>query len=294
MDHEGAIVVGLGTAGHGMAELDWAAREAQVRHRPLHVMRAYHLSQAVLPWDTETDRTITAHLRRFATRLAGDALSHVRTHWPDVAVEAFVVDGPPAEILRDASDTADLTVLGSRHLAALGSALLGSVSTVVAAAGSGPVVVVCGPRVDSAESPEVVVGVDGSEQTEDILSFALDHASRHGHALRALFCWSPDLLAAMQWRREPPAPERADRWLAEALAGWQEKYPEVVVHRGVLRQTPAAGLVAAAAGQQLLVVGGHSRHARVAALLGSVSQGVLHHATCPVAVVHRRAAEVEA
>jgi nucleotide-binding universal stress UspA family protein len=56
----------------------------------------------------------------------------------------------------------------------------------------------------------------------------------------------------------------------------------------VVRDHPVAGLVAASAGQDLLVVGSRSGHARVAALLGSVSQGVLHHATCPVAVVHPR------
>jgi len=61
-----------------------------------------------------------------------------------------------------------------------------------------------------------------------------------------------------------------------------------VLQRGVVRDHPLAGLVAAADGEDLLVVGSRSAHARVAALLGSVSRGVLHHATCPVAVVHPR------
>lgn len=289
MEHEGAVVVGLGTEDRGIAELDWAAREAQIRHRPLHIVRAYHKSQATLPWESMADRSITNQLRRFAARHAGGALSHVRARWPDVEVQATVLDGAPAEVMRDASRTAEVTVLGSRHLAALGSALLGSVSTVVAAAGSGPVVVVSGPPGDPAANPEVVVGIDGAEHMDDVLEFAFDYASRHGRPLHATYCWSPDLLAAMQWRPVPPVPERANRWLAEAVAGWQEKFPDVVVRRGVFRETPVAGLVKAAAGQDLLVVGGHSRHARIAALLGSVSQGVLHHATCPVAVVHHRA-----
>jgi nucleotide-binding universal stress UspA family protein len=53
----------------------------------------------------------------------------------------------------------------------------------------------------------------------------------------------------------------------------------------VVREHPVAGLVSEAAGAHLLVVGAHGRHALAGTLLGSVSQGVLHHATCPVAVI---------
>ena len=52
----------------------------------------------------------------------------------------------------------------------------------------------------------------------------------------------------------------------------------------VVRDHPVAGLVSAATGQELLVVGRRGAHPRADALLGSVAQGVLHHATCPVAV----------
>jgi nucleotide-binding universal stress UspA family protein len=286
MEHHGAVVVGLGTVHHGIPELDWAAREAQSRHRALHVVRAYHLSQATLPWESSTDRMITADLRRVAEKHVRDAVTHVRTHWPEIPVEGVVADGIAWDVLRDASRQADLTVLGSRHLNAVGCAVLGSVSTVVAASGFGSVVIVGAPPGDAAENPEVVVGVDGSEHMDSVLAFAFDYASRHKRTLHAVYCWSPDLLATMQWRPEPPAPERAERWLAESVAGWQEKHPDVTVHRGVIRESPVDGLVAQSASQELLVVGSHSRHARIASLLGSVSQGVLHHATCPVAVVH--------
>jgi nucleotide-binding universal stress UspA family protein len=100
-----------------------------------------------------------------------------------------------------------------------------------------------------------------------------------------VLCWPPDLLAEMSWRTEPPAPARAEVWLSEALAGWREKYPDVAVHSGVVSEHPAAGLVKESAAQYLLVVGSRGRHALTGTLLGSVSQGVLHHATCPVAVI---------
>jgi nucleotide-binding universal stress UspA family protein len=288
MDHTGAVVVGLGGEHHGVPELDWAAREARARNRPLHIVRAYHLSQATLPWESSTDRAIIADLRQIAEKHVRNALTHLRIEWPDLVVDGIVVDGNAWDVLRDASAVAEVTVVGSRHLNAVGSAFLGSVSTLVAASGRGPVVVLRGPAGNPAENPEVVVGVDGSEDMDDVLAFAFDYASRHHRPLHAIYCWSPDLLATMQWRPEPPAPERADRWLAEAVAGWQEKFPDVTVRRGVVREHPVAGLVAQSDAQELLVVGSHTRHARVGSLLGSVSQGVLHHATCPVAVVHPR------
>jgi nucleotide-binding universal stress UspA family protein len=86
-------------------------------------------------------------------------------------------------------------------------------------------------------------------------------------------------------RPEQPAPEGVEAWLAETLAGWQEKFPDVTVHREVIRDYAVAGLLTASTGQHLLVVGNRGRHALAGTLLGSVSQGVLHHATCPVAVV---------
>jgi nucleotide-binding universal stress UspA family protein len=90
----------------------------------------------------------------------------------------------------------------------------------------------------------------------------------------------------MSWRLEQPAPSRVEAWLSEALAGWREKYPDVPVRRPeVIREHPTAGLVMASAAQYLLVVGNRGRHALAGTLLGSVSQGVLHRANCPVAVI---------
>ena len=288
MSHLGAVVVGLGDAREEHPELSWAAREASVRNRPLHIIRAYNLAQATLPWDNMTDRTIESQMRTSALRRLRRAVALVRGDYPDLLVHADAVHGIPWQVLSEAAADAEVTVVGSRRHGALGSAVLGSVSSVVAARGPGAVVVAANPPGDDSEDPAVVVGVDGSPATDEVLDFAFDYASVHHRRLRAVFCWHPDLLHAMRWRGEPPAPERADRWLTEATAGWQEKYPDVPVTRGVVRAFPAAGLVSESLSQDLLVVGSHSRHARVSSFLGSTSQGVLHHATCPVAVVHPR------
>jgi nucleotide-binding universal stress UspA family protein len=291
MTHQAAVLVGLGDANHGVPELDWGAREAQARGAAVRIVRAYTLSPGTLPWEPMSDRIIKAEMRQDAQRRLHAALAHLRECRPDVEAGGEVIDGVPWEVLRKAAADASITVLGSRHHGAFGSVLPGSVSTVVAASAPGPVVIAVSTPVNPATDPAVIVGVDGSERTEEVLDFAFGYASRHRRRLLAIFCWHPDLLAGMHWGRHSPARERAERWLGEALAGWQEKYPEVPVHRSVVRDFPVSGLVAASRSQELLVVGGRSRHARIAALLGSVSQGVLHQATCPVAVVHPRAAD---
>lgn len=286
MDHTGAIVVGLGSADGGRRELDWAAREAALRNRPLHVLRAYHLSEATVPWETATDRMLSAELHAAARQRVDAALAYVAETTPTVDACGFAIDGQPNTVLRDATGSAELTVVGSRQLRRLGAMVLGSVSAVVAGAATGPVVVVRAAPGDPAEAPKVVAGVDGSDITEAVLDFAFDYASRHDRELRVVYCWRPDVLAEMEWRITPAAPERAERWVAEAVAGYRAKYPDVRLHPVVVRQHAVDGLVAESLSQELLVVGAHAHHPRLTGLLGSVSQGVLHHATCPVAVIH--------
>jgi len=282
------ILVGVGTDPEATAELDWAAAEAQARGARLLVVRAYHLAEGVRPWTTDIDAMLVDDMRQAAEHRLQHAIRYLHQDWPKLEVVAKAVDGVPSDVLVDKSADAVVTVVGSRQLGALGAAALGSVSTVVAAAGHGPVVVVGRPGAAAGTPAAVVVGVDGSEHQDEVLGFAFDYASRHGRSLHAVHCWRPDPFVTSQWRPAQPAPERASRWLAELTAGWQEKYPDVALHRGVIRDHPVAGLVGVSAGEDLLVVGSRSGHARVAALLGSVSQGVLHHATCPVAVIHPR------
>ena len=286
-EDNGDVLIGLGDPDTGHAALDWAAREAELRHRDLHVVRAYRWLPGVAHWAAEGDELIRDDLARAVHAQLERAVAHVERTRRGVRVTGSVIEDSPAHALIKLSATANVTVLGSRHLGIVGAAVLGSVSTVVAAGASGTVVVVNGPSGEPAARPVVVVGVDGSSSDHDVLAFAFDHASRHARPLHAVYCWRPDVLATMQWRPEQPAPEQARRWLAESLAGWQEKYPDVVVGQSVVRDHPVAGLVTASTSQDLLVVGAHAHHA--SALLGSVSQGVLHHAWCPVAVVHSSA-----
>ena len=77
--------------------------------------------------------------------------------------------------------------------------------------------------------------------------------------------------------------ETLEKAIAEAGAAAEEK---VRIRLHVIEQEPAQALIEAARGADLLVVGSRGHGGLTTMLLGSVSQRCVHHAPCPVVVVH--------
>ena len=208
----------------------------------------------------------------------------------DPAIEVFteiVEDGAVPALLNE-SIRAQAVVLGTRHVSAAGAVLLGSVSAAVAARAACPCIIVRGADVAEPDLP-VVVGVDEPRRPRRCWDTASASRSPRRRAARVL-CWrqdplDKDLLAPIVTVPDAGFAEQAQSWLSEVLAGWQERFPTVPLRKYAVESAPTAGLLDLAAGAQLIIVGAHSRSPLVGTLLGSVSQGVLHHATCPVAVV---------
>jgi nucleotide-binding universal stress UspA family protein len=282
----GPVLVGVNDEPSSDLALHWAISDARTLGVAVKVVNAFSGTASMRePMYRDIPDADLQEPNHVAEQLIARIIDQAREIDPEVVVEGETIEGGPSRVLVQEASFATELVLGARQLTALRSAVLGSVGVAVAGRTDCPMIVVRGPAGLREEGASVVVGVDTTDTSQIVLAVGFDHASRHEVPLRPVLCWHPDLLASMKWRPSPPAPERAERWLSEALAGWRDRYPDVTVHPEVIRDHPVAGLVLTSAAQYLLVVGTTGHHGLPGSLLGSVSQGVLHHATCPVTVV---------
>ncbi|MFM9035268.1 MAG: universal stress protein, partial [Mycobacterium sp.] len=133
----------------------------------------------------------------------------------------------------------------------------------------------------------VVVGVDGSPASESALAVAFEEASLRGVDLVAVHAWSDSGVFEFPGADWSTLQALGEETLGERLAGWQERFPDVLVRRVVVADRPAHQLLEQAESAQLLVVGSHGRGGFAGMLLGSVSTAVVHGARMPVIVARR-------
>lgn len=281
------ILVGVDGSRAGLEAAGWAAREAALRRVPLRVVHA-------MPrWALETGDEgryagVARWMREGAETVLDGAVDRARREVPGLTVESRPIPGDPRPALIEAAADADLLVVGNHGLGGFRGLLLGSVAQGVAAHAPCDVVVV--RETPGRSRGEVVVGVDGSPASEQVLRFAFSEAALRGVTLRALHAWRPfELGGGFAPGPDDLAGEQAERrLLGEALAGWGERYPDVKVVGETVRGHPVEVIRHASDGADLVVVGSRGFGGLAGMLLGSVSQAVLQHAHCPVAVVRVR------
>lgn len=138
--------------------------------------------------------------------------------------------------------------------------------------------------------PRIVTGVDGSASSVAALRWAARQAGLTGASVDAVIAWHYPVLAVPVG----PAPgamldsadfeKAADATLADAIAA-ADLSSDVRVSARVKEGNAAQVLLDAADGADLLVVGSRGHGGFAEALLGSVSQHCVHHASCPVVVI---------
>jgi nucleotide-binding universal stress UspA family protein len=190
-------------------------------------------------------------------------------------------------VLTAITDRASLLAIGARGTGGFPGLRLGSVALCLAsrarcpvvftAAGSRPVV------------REIVVGTDDSDEATGALEFSFGEADVHGARLTALYAWEHPEAGRLDGYHDwvlsvDPVDKGAAALLSEQVAPWRHKYPEVIVNESPVRGHVGRVLAFASQSTDLIVVGAR-RGLASSTGLGPVTNAMLHHAQCPVAVI---------
>lgn len=289
------IMVGVDGSAESLTAARWAAREAQRRDSSLLIVLAINEPPDLHEGYVFPGPVIEAARKVNRERL-DRAVQVIRAEFSGLVLETALEIADPRRALTDRSSEVIMTVVGTRGHGRLLEVMVGSVALFVAAHAHSPVVVVP-PRTDLARelSPgPVLLGVDGRPSSVTAIGFAFDVAAVRRVSLLAALVF--DDLAYRGFAkgagligRMGDDEERAV--LAEQLAGWPEKYPDVPVREYVLRGSPATTLLrcagdgAAEERPGMIVLGTRGRGGLAGLVLGSTSQRLMTEAQIPVVVV---------
>lgn len=141
----------------------------------------------------------------------------------------------------------------------------------------------------------IVAGIDGSQAAQRALAWAVSEVDcrREPTSVQAITTWQrdpadePESVAV-----RPPDPRDAgERILTYAIAVACAVSPDAAIVGEVLEGDPAATLIRANAGGDILVLGSHGHSEAFHAALGSAADACVRGATCPVVIpVHSGAA----
>lgn len=307
----GAVVVGHDGSRHADLALTRAIEFAELFTAPLVIVRAWHLDADVPAYTRilATDPTMPDIADDIRRSLLDDCAPRLSEH-PGLPAEYRVELGGAAKVLSDLSTGARMLVVGSRGLGGLSGLLLGSVTARCLHQATCPVLIVRNGETEHSatqddpfstragmrqladvQSGSVVVGHDGSEDSDRALEIALQFATALSAPIDVIRCWTiDDHPPGLLWRDGyvpsfDEASETVRNQLQADAAAIAERHPEADVRYIGTLGDPGQTLARAAAAATLLVVGSRGRGGFRSLLLGSVSAHSAHRAECPTLVV---------
>ena len=291
----GAILVGVDGSAAALGAVRWAARDAALRNVPLtlvHVVDApvpEWFEVAALAGFRQSHEQRTRDLIESAIKVAEESTGECGP----VQIDSKVFHSATVPTLVGLSTEVEMVVVGYRgHGGGLARSVLGSVSSALVYHAHCPVAVIHDEAMigDVARAP-VLVGIDGSPGSEAATAIAFEEASRRGVGLMALHAWmdprvsgSRGLVQDSKWDAQL---SEEDETLAERLAGWHQRYPDVGIRTRIEIGDPAGWLIEASERAQLNVVGSHGCGWFSGRLLGSVGAAVVNRAKIPVIVARQ-------
>jgi nucleotide-binding universal stress UspA family protein len=286
------IVVAIDDSTAAKAAVRWATREAELRNVPLTLVHAISPEVATLADVPALPPGLARWQHDHGLRLLDEAAKIVeqasQSRGP-AEVHTELLPRAAVPTLVDFSKDADLVVAGARGSRKWPGRHIGSVSSGLLRHAHCPVAIIHDedPQMPHPDRAPVLVGIDGSSASELATAIAFDEASRRKVDLIAVHAWSDVDVSEWPGIDWPATQSMAEQVLAERLAGWQERYPDVQVHRVVVCDQPARQLVERSSEAQLVVVGSRGRGGFAGMLVGSVGEKVAQLAQVPVIAARR-------
>ncbi|MEU0492876.1 universal stress protein [Nocardiopsis sp. NPDC006139] len=283
-----AVVVGVDGTSGARAALAWAvgaAARRRVQLRIVHGLGPEAVVGAAAVGRGTAGRGSAGEARASAHELLTESAEYARRARPDVEViTVLAVADAPAVLLEEAR-RGDVIAVGSRGLGSVRAIMLGSIGVRTSAHAPCPVVVVpdAEPR---GYRGRVVVGVDGSPSSRRALRFALEEALATDASVVLVHALGEDAPAADAATGDEAPDRRPDEVVDGVLADVvDERTGHLDISAVRVRADPVRALLDAGADADMVVVGSRGRGGVRGLVLGSVSQGVLHDAGIPVAVL---------
>lgn len=281
------IVVGVDGSTGSTEALQWAWRESRLRDTPLVAVMAWGLLEQ---YHADPDQGFDANYGPADAQAALEAAVVTAVGAADAdVVERRVVNDLPAATLLDAVGADDLLVVGARGQGGFRGLLLGSVSQHCLNHSRSAVAVIRAGATDRPAQNRVVAGFDGSEPAKDAVHWSLEEGRLRGAAVEVVHTWQIPYLGVYPYVGdafdtqlfERAAREMVDTVLADAdVTGLASP-----VQRTIVNGSPARAILEASKAADLVVVGARGLGGFTGLVLGSVSQQVARHATCPVVVM---------
>ncbi|OBH12576.1 universal stress protein [Mycobacterium sp. E1747] len=289
-----AVLVGVDGSAAALGAVRWAALTAALRDAPLALV---HVVDDPVPGWLRAGAAVGHRQQHRAREVVTSAIRVAEQSTGErglVQVDGEVIYSTAVATLVALSKEVEMVVVGYRgYGGVLARSVLGSVSSGLVYNAHCPVAVIHNgePLPSNVAQAPVLVGIDGSSASEAATAIAFEEASRRRVGLIAFHAWADprefNSNNAFQDTRWDSRLSEEEETLAERLAGWHERYPNVAIRRRIEIGDPAHCLIEASELAQLMVVGSHGRGGFAGALLGSVGSAVVNRAKIPVIVVRQ-------
>jgi nucleotide-binding universal stress UspA family protein len=189
---EDAVVVGIDGSSSAVRAGVWAAGEASRRQLPLGLVHVYTVPRTGLPRIVGSLEQVREGMAERGRSWLEAARTAVLEEYPGLEVEHAAREWNPVAALIQESERARMIVVGSRGLGGFSGLPIGSTAVSLAAHGHCPIVVVRGRMPDDPPPAGglVIVGADGSADSDAAVAFACDEASLRGAGVTAVHTWS--------------------------------------------------------------------------------------------------------